>query len=181
MTDVTIENIVAYAQISDVLDIKQIAEKLPDAKYNPDEFAGLTLKLDTPKTAVLLMPSGKAICTGAKKMEDAEKSIKKLGNKIKKIGIKIKRKPKIEIQNIIASTNLKKELHLSSISKGLLLEKVDYEPKQFPGLIYRMDDIGATLLLFSSGKIVCMGTKKIEDVTNAIEIIKEKLSSLGVL
>ena len=79
------------------------------------------------------------------------------------------------------NTDLKKELNLSLISKDLLLENVDYEPDQFPGLIYRMDDIGASLLLFSSGKIVCTGTKNIEDATNAIEMIKEKPSSLGVL
>lgn len=181
MTDITIENVVAYAQITDGLDIEQIAEKLPEFKYNPDEFSGLTLKLDDPKTAVLLLPSGKAICTGAKKIEDAETSIKKLVNKIKEIKIKVKKELKVKIQNIVASIDLKKELHLSSISRGLLLEHVDYEPEQFPGLIYRMDDIGATLLLFSSGKIVCTGTKNIEDAANAIETVKEKLSSLGAL
>jgi len=181
MTDITIENIVAYAQISDGLDIKKIAEKSPEFKYNPDEFSGLTLKLDDLKTAVLLLPNGKAICTGAKKIKDAETSIKKLGNKIEKIGIKVKKKPKIETQNIIASTDLKTELDLSSISMGLLLENVDYEPKQFPGLIYRINDIGVSLLLFSSGKIICSGAKNIEDASNAIEMMKEKLSSLGIL
>ncbi len=181
MTDITIENIVAYAQISDGLDIKKIAEKSPEFKYNPDEFSGLTLKLDDLKTAVLLLPNGKAICTGAKKINDAEASIKKLVNKIGEIGIKLNKKFKVETQNIIASLDLKKELDLSSISMGLLLENVDYEPKQFPGLIYRMNDIGASLLLFSSGKIICSGTKNIEDASNAIEMMKEKLSSLGVL
>ena len=181
MTDITIENIVAYAQVADGLDIEQLAEKLPEFKYNPDEFLGLTLKLDDPKTAVLLLPSGKAICTGAKKIKDAEASIKKLVNKIKGKKIKVKKKLKVETENIVASTDLKKELDLDLISEGLLLEKVDYEPKQFPGLIYRMDDSGASLLLFSSGKIVCTGTKKIEDASNAIKKMKEKLTSLGAL
>ena len=181
MTDITIENIVAYAQITDGLDIEQLAEKLPEFKYNLDEFSGLTLKLEEPKSAVLLLPSGKAICTGTKKIEDAETAIKKLVNKIKRKKIKVKKKLKVETQNIVASIDLKKELDLSSISKGLLLEHVDYEPKQFPGLIYRMADIGASLLLFSSGKIVCTGTKKIEDASNAIEMMKEKLTSLGAL
>jgi len=180
MADISIDNIVAYAFIADSLDIKQIAEKLPEFKYNPTEFPGLTLKLDTPKSAVLLLPSGKAICTGAKKIEDAEKVIKNLVNKIKKIkGIKLKKKYKLETQSIIASTDLKKELNLSSISTGLLSENVDYQPKKFPGLIYRMNDIGGSLLLFSSGKIVCTGTKNIEDATNAIKMMEEKLSSIG--
>jgi len=181
MTEITIENIVAYAQIADGLDINKIAEDQPEFKYNPAEFSGLTLKLDFPKTAVLLLPGGRAICTGAKSIEDAETSINKLVEKIKKLNIKVKKEINIEIQNIIATTEIGKELHLDSIAKGLILDKVDYEPKQFPGLIFRSNDIGAAIIIFSTGKIVCTGTKKIEDATNAIESIKEKLTSIGAL
>lgn len=181
MPEITIENIITYAQIADEIDIEEIAGRLPEFKYNPDEFLGLTLKLENPNAAVLLLPNGKAICTGAKKIEDAETAINKLINKIKGIEIKVKKKPKVETQNIIASVDLKKELNLDLISKDLLLENIDYEPKQFPGLIYRIDDIGASLLLFSSGKIICTGVKTIEEASDAIKIVKEKLSSLGVL
>ena len=181
MTEITIENIVAYAQISNDLDLEQLAEKLPEFKYNPEEFQGLTLKLDYPKSAVLILSSGKAICTGAKKIEDAETAIKKIVDKLTDIKIKVKKKFNLEIQNIVCSINTKLELDLDSISKGLLLDHVDYEPKQFPGLIYKMDDIGVLLLLFSSGKIVCTGAKTIEEASNAIEKMKEKLTSIGAL
>jgi len=181
MTDVTIENIVAYAQIADGLDIDQIAEKISDFNYNPTEFAGLTLKLDDPKSAVLLLPGGKAICTGAKKITDVEAAIKKAVSMVKKIKVEVHKNYDIVVQNIVASTDLKQELHLSSISSGLILDHVDYEPKYFPGLIYNMDDFGASVLIFSSGKMVCTGAKTIEDATNAIELMKEKLTSLGAL
>ena len=118
MTNITIENIVAYAQIAHGVDIDQIAQKLPDFKYNPNEFLGLTLKFDDPKTAVLLLPSGKAICTGARKIEDAEISINQLAEKIKKIKVKILKDIEVKVQNIVTSTNFNQELHLSSISKG---------------------------------------------------------------
>jgi len=72
-------------------------------------------------------------------------------------------------------------LDLSSISKGLLLKNVKYEPDQFPGLIYNMDEIGALLLIFSSGKIVCTGTKSFEDASKAIEMMKDMISSLGTI
>jgi transcription initiation factor TFIID TATA-box-binding protein len=181
MKSIIIENIVAYAVIADSLNVEDIVEKIPDFQFNPDEFFGATFKLDDPKTAVLILPSGKAVCTGAKNMEDVETSIKKITSMIKNIGIKVKTKPKIETQNIIASTDVEKELHLSSISKGLLLEHVNYEPDHFPGLIYNIDEIRALLLIFSSGKIVCTGAKNIEDTTKAIEMMKEKLSSIGAL
>jgi len=181
MKNIKIENIVAYAVIADSLKVEDIVDKIQDFQYNPDEFFGATFKLDEPKTAVLILPSGKAVCTGAKNMEDIKTSIKKVTEKLNSAGIKVKTNPKIEIQNIIASTDIERELHLSSISAGLLLEKVNYEPEQFPGLIYNIDEIGALLLIFSSGKIVCTGAKNMEDIKKAIEMMKEKLSSIGAL
>ena len=181
MSEITIENIVSYAQVANGLDIEKIAEKLPEFSYSPSEFLGLTLKLDAPKTAVLLLPSGKAVCTGAKKIEDAESSISQLIDKVKKAKIKTNKDIEVKLQNIVVSANFEKELHLSSISKGLLFDRVDYDPKYFPGLIYKMEDIGASVILFSSGKVVCTGAKSIEDASSAIETIKEKLLSLGAL
>ena len=69
------------------------------------------------------------------------------------MNISIKSKPKIEIQNIIASTDIGRELHLSSISKGLIMEHAYYKPEEFPGLIYKIDNLEATAIVFSSGII----------------------------
>jgi len=53
-----------------------------------------------------------------------------------------------------------------------------YEPEQFPGLIYRMDDPKVVILLFASGKLVCTGATKEEDVYTAVDklhkILEEK-------
>ncbi|UCF49475.1 MAG: TATA-box-binding protein [Thermoplasmatales archaeon] len=181
MDSIKIENIIAYAQLSESFDIENLAEKLPEFYYNPDDFVGLTFKLEDPKTAILLLPNGRAICTGAISIEEVETSILKVIEKITNAGIKINTKPGLEIQNIIVSTNVYKELNLDSISKGLLLKNINYEPDQFPGLIYNIDEIGALLLIFSSGKIVCSGTKNFEDAYKGIEMMIEKLSSLGAL
>jgi transcription initiation factor TFIID TATA-box-binding protein len=51
---------------------------------------------------------------------------------------------------------------------------VEYEPEQFPGLVYRLDKSKVVALLFGSGKIVLTGAKKTEDIELAVErIIKE--------
>lgn len=62
-----------------------------------------------------------------------------------------------------------------------VIPTAEYNPEQFPGLIYRMEDLGVVLLLFSSGKMVCTGAKKEEDVKLAVNRIYEKLKELGVL
>ena len=181
MVDINVENIVVSAQIAEKLDIKNLAEKIPDSKYNPEEFPGLILHFDDPKTAALIFSSGKVICTGAKSLEEAKETVTKLIDEMKNQGIDTPDEIEVVTQNIVASADLKKDLQLSSIAKGLLLDNVEYEPEQFPGLVYRVDNIGAVILLFSSGKMVCTGTKKMDDVHRAIDMMKEKLSSLGVL
>jgi transcription initiation factor TFIID TATA-box-binding protein len=181
MTDINIENIVASTQIADGLDIKRLADALPDSKYDPEKFPGLVLHIEKPKTAVLLFSSGNAICTGAKSLEEVDEAIHEIINKIKNVGLPVFENPEIKTQNIVASSDLKKEFQLNSLAKSLLLENVEYEPEQFPGLVYRMDNLGVVLLLFSSGKLVCTGAKKLEDVTAAIDTMKDKLSSMGIL
>lgn len=181
MTCVRIENIVAYAKISDHFVIDKIADMISDFEYQPEEFNGLTWKLDFPKSAILILSNGKIFCTGAKTIEDVESSIKKAIDKLKSVDIEVEQKPKIEIQNIIASTDVERELHLSSISKGLIMDHVNYKPEEFPGLMYKIDDLGAVVIVFSSGRIVSTGTRTIEGASKAIELMKEKLTSIGAL
>ena len=85
MTKVVVENIVASAVISAGFKVDQLAEKVINFKYSPDEFEGLTMKLDDPKTAILLFPSGKVICTGAKTLDEVDESIKKTISNIRAV------------------------------------------------------------------------------------------------
>ena len=181
MNGIKIENIVANAQISQGLDIESLVEKIPELIYNPDDFKGATYKLDNPKTALLIMPNGKVICTGAINMEEVETSIRLITEKLNNVGIEVNTNPTIETQNIVVSTDVNRSLDLSSISKSLMMKNVNYEPDKFPGLIYNMDDLGVIVLLFSSGKIICTGAKIFDDASKAIEMMKDKLSSFGVL
>lgn len=181
MTTIKIENIVAYAKISELLDMEIISEKIPKSSYNPDEFNGVSIKFDDLKIAVIILSNGKLVCTGVKKIQDAESIIKKIAKQVKDIGFEIKKDYKIEIENVIASTDLKQELHLASIANALILQNVDYEPEEFPGLIYRMEELCTVVLLFNLGKIVCTGAKSIDDAKKAIDEMVDKLASIGVL
>jgi transcription initiation factor TFIID TATA-box-binding protein len=48
---------------------------------------------------------------------------------------------------------------------------VIYEPEQFPGLIYK-SSIGPTCLVFSSGKIIIVGSKSEEQIEETIQDLK---------
>jgi len=181
MAVIKIENVVASTSLGTELDLQAIVLALEGAEYDPEQFPGLIYRLKEPKTATLLFRSGKAVCTGGKSLEQVEIAISKVVKKIEAAGIVIKTKPKIEVQNIVASSDLGAKINLNSIAISLGLEKVEYEPEQFPGLVYRLDSPKVVLLLFGSGKLVCTGARKPEDVETAVDRITQELRAAGLL
>ena len=181
MTVVKIENVVASASLGTELDLQAIVLALDGAEYDPERFPGLIYRLKEPKTATLLFRSGKAVCTGGKSLEQVEIAISKVVKTLQAAGVVIKATPKVEVQNIVASSDLGSNINLNSIAIGVGLEKVEYEPEQFPGLVYRLDSPKVVVLLFGSGKLVCTGARKPEDVETAIDKITRELRAAGLL
>ena len=181
MIEITVQNIVASTTFAEKLDLDMIAQVLEGAEYEPEQFPGLVYRLTTPKTATLLFRSGAANCTGAKTIADVTTTIKIIAEKLKKIGIAVYENPEIVIQNMVATSDLGGELNLSEAAVSLGLENVEYEPEQFPGLVYRIREPKVAMLLFGSGKIVCAGARNMEDVSKAVEKLSEELNSLGLL
>ena len=181
MPTIKIENVVASTSLGEQLDLQAIALALDGAEYEPEQFPGLIYRLKEPKTATLLFRSGKVVCTGAKSLEEVKLAISKVSKQIGRAGIEIKIEPKIEVQNIVASSDLGQEINLNAIAISLGLEKVEYEPEQFPGLVYRLDSPKVVVLLFGSGKLVCTGARKPSDVGDAVQKIMEELQGAGLL
>ena len=88
---------------------------------------------------------------------------------------------KVVVQNMVATSDLGVEFNMNEVAVGLGLENVEYEPEQFPGLVYRVEEPKAVILVFGSGKIVCVGARSTEDVLKAVEKVSEELTRLGVL
>src|SRR5512136_3395270 len=181
MIEITVQNIVASTSFADKLDLDVIAQSFNEAEYEPEQFPGLVYRLTNPKTATLLFKSGKANCTGAKNIEDVRTTINIIAEKLKKLGVEVYKDPEIVIQNIVAISDLGGELNLNEVAMALGLENVEYEPEQFPGLVYRIKEPKVAILLFGSGKIVCAGARRLEDVSLAVEKVSKELSLLGLL
>ena len=174
-----IENIVATVTLDQTLDLNAIARSVPNIEYDPEEFPGLILRLDKPRLTSLVFNSGKMVVTGAKSTDQLIKGFKKIIRTFVRYGIVIVGKPKIQIQNIVASANLNVEVDLEKAA--YLLPNTMYEPEQFPGLIHRSDDPKVVILLFSSGKMVITGAKSEEDVERAVKNIYKKLEELDCI
>jgi transcription initiation factor TFIID TATA-box-binding protein len=170
---VHIENVVASATLKQNIDLNSIVRVFPGVEYRPEQFPGLVYRLKKPKTATLIFSSGKMVCTGAKSEKQARKAVMKVTDELKRDGIVIVGKPEIMIQNIVASAGLGGTIDLEKSTYSL--RRTMYEPEQFPGLIYRMDDPKVVILLFASGKLVCTGAKKEIEVHRAIAKLEETL------
>ena len=171
--EITVENVVASASLDQKIDLLAIIKVFRNVEYRPKQFPGLVFRLRRPKTATLIFGSGKMVCTGAKSEKMARSAVNKVVRQLKNNGIIILNRPKIEIQNMVASANLQKRIDLETAAD--ILDNVMYEPEQFPGLIYRMRDPKTVLLLFASGKLVCTGAKSEEMVHESVNKIHELL------
>jgi len=74
--------------------------------------------------------------------------------------------------------DLGREINLEAFAIGLGLEHTEYEPEQFPGLIYRPSKYDVTLLVFASGKVIIGGTTEREHAKSAIQHLRGQLSIL---
>jgi len=174
-----IENVVASVKLDQKINLKAIVRAYPEVDYRPESFPGVVYKLETPKTATLIFNSGRMVCTGAKSEREAFRAVRKVIRRLREQGIVIIGKPEIKIQNIVAMANLHGKIDLeTAIYK---LRRALYEPEQFPRLIFKMEEPKVTFLIFSSGKLVCTGAKKEEEVYEAIEKLHKRLEEDGAI
>ena len=182
--DIQVVNIVVSSSLEHDIPLEKMATALSNTEYNPEQFPGLVIRIKDPKTSALIFSSGKIVCTGARSMKKVEECIKKIIKSLEKINVKIIVKPEITVQNIVASGSVGMDLNLNSLA--MKLENTEYEPEQFPGLVYKLnvkDANGkvykATFLLFTNGKVVCTGTKSEDNVHRALDKLIVNLKKLS--
>ena len=175
--EIKIQNIVASSSLEKDIPLIKLAEALPNTEYNPEQFPGLVMRIKEPKTSALIFSSGKIVCTGAKSMAKVKESVRKIIQNVEKIRVKITVDPKIAVQNMVASGSVGMDLNLNSLA--LELENTEYEPEQFPGLVYKLPGTRATFLLFSNGKIVCTGTRSESKLREAVDMLVKVLQKVS--
>ena len=169
----SIQNIVATTSLGKDVPLTKLAKTLSNTEYNPEQFPGLGLRIKKPNSAVLVFSSGNLVCTGTKSIAQVKEVIREVIKQLKKIGVRVTITPKITVQNIVASGSININLNLNFLA--LELENTEYEPEQFPGLVYKLVEPNATFLLFSNGKLVCTGTKNRAQLEDSMKQLKKKI------
>ncbi len=172
-----IQNIVATTSLKKPVPLTKLARTQPNTEYNPETFPGLVLRIKEPKSAVLVFSSGNLVCTGTKSVTQVNQVIQEVIKQLRKINVNVTIKPKITVQNIVASGSIDLKLNLNFLA--MEMENTEYEPEQFPGLVYKLIEPTATFLLFSNGKLVCTGTKNKKQLDDSMaQLLKNVKAAL---
>jgi transcription initiation factor TFIID TATA-box-binding protein len=173
-----IENIVASGAIAESIDLVKFSENVENCELNKKRFPGAVYRIADPKIACLIFSSGKIVLTGIRNHKALTDGLAIVIKSLKKVGIEPLKEPKVAITNMVCSYNLGKYININKLTVTLNLENIEYEPEQFPGLVYRIKDPKIVVLIFSSGKIILTGGRNLEDVRKGLEILEQKLESV---
>lgn len=176
---IDIQNVVATATLNQKVDLNAVVKSYPDVEYRPELFPGLVFRLKRPKTATLIFSTGRMVCTGAKSGVESGRAIMTVVKELRKGGLIILGKPDFKVVNMVASASLGGKVDLEKTS--VVLRKTMYEPEQFPGLIYMMDEPKVVILVFASGSLVITGAKKEQEVYDAVHKLHGSLEEQNLI
>lgn len=126
---------------------------------------------------VSIFSSGKMISVGTK---SAKRAVEELRTVAQAIGTKLKTPPKIK--NLVAIADLKSPVDLEKFVTLIEREKefnIIYEPEVFPSVILKVPiqkSATSTMLLFSSGRLICAGLTEYKQICKAVEEVVKKVS-----
>ncbi|MFZ0004724.1 MAG: TATA-box-binding protein [Methanoregula sp.] len=173
-----IENIVASGVIADSIDLVELSEKVKNCELNKKRFPGAVYRIADPKMASLIFSSGKIVLTGGRSIKAVMDGLAVITTSLHQAGIETLKEPKVAITNMVCSYDLGKYINLNKVVVTLNVENIEYEPEQFPGLVYRIKDPKIVVLIFSSGKLILTGGKNLEDIKKGLETLEKKLESI---
>jgi len=176
--DVKIQNMVAFTELGKPISLELLLKKVENTEWQPEQFPGLVYKITDPRASALIFSQGKIVCTGTKSLDDLNEAMRKIVDRIRKAGIPMPKTYNTKVENIVASTRIKGDINLDEIA--FMLENSEYEPEQFPGLVYRISEPRVAFLLFTSGRIICAGAQNMESIHKALMKFRENLAAIGV-
>jgi transcription initiation factor TFIID TATA-box-binding protein len=162
--EVAIQNVVCTADLKQPVDIASFNE-YKNLSSNLALYRCGYVKDQTMTGRVTVFASGKLISVGTKYPEQAYEELQKAGNILKKYKLIESFRIIPKVRNIVARFDLGKRIHLEQLARTM--PKSMYEPEQFPGLIFRIQD-SRVAMIFASGKGVFAGAKTISELNQGL-------------
>lgn len=178
---VTVENMVGTGNLGVEINLEGLVEDIDvaETKYDPSFYPGAYVRFTEGAPLITVYRTGKYIISGAKTSEDLNGVRDQLLDRLVAMGVISEGSDtSFYISNVVATADLERELDLNALAIGLGLENAEYEPEQFPGLIYHPEGVESVLLLFRSGKVVVTGANSVEAAEESFVVVNEQLQSM---
>jgi transcription initiation factor TFIID TATA-box-binding protein len=173
-----LENLVISVSIGHRINLSDFASRASGVEYDPDHFPGAIYRIEEPRVSALIFSSGKVNCTGAKHWDEIPIITEILRKKFEEGGVDCSQ-IESKVQNLVVSSSLGYGVNIDIAASEL--PNVEYEPEQFPGLIYRVKDPKCVVLVFTSGKVNVVGAKKWEYIDKALDEVDKKLREINAV
>jgi transcription initiation factor TFIID TATA-box-binding protein len=167
------------------LDLDQLATDLDaeEVQHEPSKYHGIIARFAEDDPAILIYRSGSFSISGAKSIEQLKDTFRRFEAEMGRLLGDIKYETPFEVRNLVHRTQIPIEetggsLNLNALAIGLQVENVEYEPEQFPGLMYRPPDIPGLFLIFASGALVSTGHSDPDTAASGLELVSERAVDL---
>lgn len=178
---VAIANVVGTGDLGVELDVAAVEQDLDMAftEYDPSNYHGLYVRLVEDGPLITVFRSGKYIisgCSSFDELHDANLDFLQRLAALDIVGSSVE--TDFSVKNVVCTDELQDAVDLNTLSIGLGLESVEYEPEQFPGLIYRPSEFPAVLLVFANGKVVITGSPDIDTAEDTFAHLQRQVNTL---
>jgi transcription initiation factor TFIID TATA-box-binding protein len=175
---VEVVNIAAVGELGIEVDVEQVAHdsELPVSNFDP-EFNATFLRFEEDGEMIILYTSGKYILRGGDDFDNMYLVNDQFLSHLSELGLEIS-DPSLEVKNVVAVGDLGSEVNLEALMIGLGLEQAEYEPEQFPGLVYRPPEHRCVMLVFASGKVVVTGGRTESQDQEAFDHLRRKVKEV---
>jgi transcription initiation factor TFIID TATA-box-binding protein len=177
-----IVNVVASGDLGRELDVSAVADDIDAGVVNTQggEYRTPTLyvKQSEGSPLVTVYESGSYHISGAGSAAEAEAACDWFVSALETLGIGVG-DVTFGVRNVVVVGDLEAEMDLNRLTVELGFERTEYEPEQFPGLVYRPEDSACVFLIFASGRVVIPGAPAAETAFDGFDSLKERLTELA--
>jgi transcription initiation factor TFIID TATA-box-binding protein len=180
MSTLEVVNIVGSGQLATEFDLVSLSEDIGDqARYDPEMYPGMYLHADGEDGPLATVyRTGKFIIVGATSLDELHR-VKEAA--VELLSKTVGRELTIEwfaVQNFVCSGDVGRELELSALTIGLGMERTEYEPEQFAGLLYKPEEAECTVMLFRTGKVIVAGAASQEEAERGFAEVVDRVEAL---
>ena len=169
---IKVVNTVVSSQLTREINLERLGSAFIDSSYNPETFPGLIYRRLDPRATMIMFSTGKLVSTGASSVRKARRAITVTAAEIGKVEGTSIRANRVRVENLVVTGELGSPLDLARAS--VTLNQTSYEPEVFPGVMWKGPE-HTVVLVFSSGKVVCTGARRLGEAARAVSEIARLL------